>query len=71
LGSMETFIVVIALMASAAGTLLLLACLANKRSQLVQAYNVSMEADSRGQNSENNINKHDENVSAKTVPEVS
>ena len=55
--SMETFIVVIALIASAAGTLLLLACLAGKRSQLVKAYNFRMEAGTREQDNKDNTKK--------------
>ena len=67
---METFIVIIALLASASGTLLLLACLANKRSQLVTAYNVKLEAESRQQSIEDCINDNEDD-STEDIPEVS
>ena len=40
---METFIIVIAMIASAAGSLVLLTCLAARRSELVKAFNVQHE----------------------------
>ena len=43
---METFIVVIAMIASAAGSLVLLACLASRRSELVKAFNLQRDMES-------------------------
>ena len=40
---METFIILVSLVASAAGSLVLLACLAGKRAQLIKAYNIQKE----------------------------
>lgn len=44
---METFIIVVGLLAGAGGCLVLLACLAGERAQLIEAYNIELEAQSR------------------------
>ena len=41
---METLILVFALVTSAAGTLILLACLAGRRAELVKAFNVQQQS---------------------------
>ncbi len=43
LSSMETFIIIMALLAAAGGTLVLLASLANRRAQLVKAFRYQQE----------------------------
>jgi len=43
LDSMETFVILISLAAAAAGSLILLTCMAGKRSQLVKAFNIQQE----------------------------
>ena len=40
---METFIILISLAAAATGSLILLTCMAGKRSQLVKAFNIQQE----------------------------
>ena len=40
---METFIILVSLTAAAAGSLILLTCMAGKRSQLVKAFNIQQE----------------------------
>jgi len=40
---METFIILVSLAAAAAGSLILLTCMAGKRSQLVKAFNLQQE----------------------------
>ena len=40
---METFIILISLTAAVAGSLILLTCMAGKRSQLVKAFNIQQE----------------------------
>ncbi len=40
---METFIILVSLAAAAAGSLILLTCMAGKRSQLVKAFNIQQE----------------------------
>lgn len=46
---METFILIVGLFTAAIGTLVLLLSLANKRAQLVQAYNIYKEIEQREQ----------------------
>lgn len=40
---METFIILVSLAAAATGSLILLTCMAGKRSQLVRAFNIQQE----------------------------
>ena len=40
---METFIILVSLAAAATGSLILLTCMAGKRSQLVKAFNIQQE----------------------------
>ena len=47
MGSMETFIIFIALAAAAGGGLILLVCLAGMRANLVKALNLQQELESR------------------------
>ena len=47
MSSIESFIVIVALVSAAGGSLMLLACLAGKRSQLVKAYNMKREIEQR------------------------
>jgi len=47
MSSMETFIVVVGLVAAIGGSLILLSCLAHKRAQLVKAFNIQMEIEER------------------------
>ena len=49
MSSMETVIVLTAIVASAAGALILLSCLANKRAQLIQQINQMQEHAAREQ----------------------
>jgi hypothetical protein len=46
--SMENFIVLIALAAAAAGSLILLSCMAGKRAELMQSYLVLKQQETRG-----------------------
>jgi len=43
MANMEIFIVLVSLAAAAGGSLVLLACMAGKRAQLVKAYNIKKE----------------------------
>jgi len=53
--AMETFIVVISLLAAAGGSLVLLSCLAGMRAQLVKAFNVQKEAEAQQREIEKQI----------------
>ena len=53
---METFIILISLTAAAAGSLILLTCMAGKRSQLVKAFNIQQEKLERESRLERNKN---------------
>jgi len=61
---METFIIVTALIASAAGAGVLLLSLANKRSQLVKAYNIKRQIEERERQIEENRAKMQVQASA-------
>ena len=68
---METFIVAAGLITSAIGTLLLLLSLANKRVQLVKAYNIQQEIAKREQEiEENKANFNKRNATADGEVEV-
>lgn len=54
MGSMETFIILIALAAAAGGGLILLVCLAGMRANLVKALNLQQELESRKSSIETN-----------------
>ncbi|MCK5270592.1 MAG: hypothetical protein KAJ46_07395 [Sedimentisphaerales bacterium] len=66
---METFIILVSLAAAAAGSLILLTCMAGKRSQLVKAFNIQqekLERESRLQQNRN-VSHAEESVSAPAV----
>jgi len=70
--SMELFIVFVSLVAAAAGTLILLACMAGKRAQLVRSFNIQQKIQEHqakiAQNRQQFKNK--ENTPSTTVAEV-
>ena len=45
--SFESFIIAVALLAAAGGSLVLLSCLAGKRARLIKAYNLQQEMEAR------------------------
>jgi len=53
---METFIILVSLAAAAAGSLILLTCMAGKRAQLVKAFNIQQEKLERESRLERNMN---------------
>ena len=55
MSSMELFIIMAALAAAAGGTLILLACMANKRMQLIKAFNIQQEIETQQATIEQNI----------------
>ena len=55
MSSMETFIVVISLIAAASGSLVLLSCLAGMRAHLVKAFNIQQEIESQQREVERQI----------------
>lgn len=67
---METFILVVSLLAAAGGTLVLLACLAGKRAELLQVFTVEEEREARRRTVESNQTPPDQPQGAK-LPTVS
>ena len=56
MSSMESFIVVVSLIASAMGVLILLASLAGKKAQLVKAFTIQLEVEARERDIQDRIN---------------
>jgi len=59
---METFILIVGLFTAATGTLVLLLSLANKRAQLVRAYNIYKEIEQREQKTLDNQSNLDDSA---------
>ena len=64
MGSMETFIILIALAAAAGGGLILLVCLAGMRAHLVKAFNLQQELETR------KVNTKDEGMTDPDSPPI-
>jgi len=65
---MEMLIVVTGLVAAAGGALVLLVCLAGKRSQLIKAFNVQQEREAREKQLEQNQAKNRQNETSVALP---
>ena len=72
MASIEFFIVLVSLIAAGAGTLILLACMAGKRAQLVRSFNIQQKFQEHQAKIAHNRQqfKNKENTQSPTVAEV-